>query len=212
MLLEDKLDLTRKERERERHRIEMLNAAERVFTRKGYHSATVEEIARESEFAVGTLYNFFKGKDDLYEKVVIKNMEELSSRIEDQVLSRMDPEQAVAAMINLSLIHFEEHKGFARVFFETTPGTRFDPVQALPDICHELYENHVKNMTSIFEKGIQQGCFKKIDPLYLTLLLDSTINAFISYWSRRNYDETMDKRIEKVQKAFLELIRPAETT
>ena len=70
MLDRDDGKMTRKERERERHRREMLEAAERVFVRKGYHDATVEEIAQEAEFAVGTLYNFFKGKDDLYARVV----------------------------------------------------------------------------------------------------------------------------------------------
>jgi len=57
--------LSRRDRERERHRQEILEAAERVFVREGYHAATVEAIAREAEFGIGTIYNFFQSKEDL---------------------------------------------------------------------------------------------------------------------------------------------------
>ena len=46
---------SRKEREYQTRRVDILNAAERVFAEKGFHQTTVAEIAKESEFAIGTL-------------------------------------------------------------------------------------------------------------------------------------------------------------
>ena len=123
--------LSRKERERQAHRREMLEAAERVFVRKGYHGATVEEIAQEAEFAVGTLYNFFKSKEEMYAEVIRKIAEDFQDVFERQVLTRDRPQEAIGALIELRLKYFDDHRGFFRVFFETSPGSRIDPSRAL---------------------------------------------------------------------------------
>ena len=44
----------------------ILKAAEKLFLSKGYEDTTMDQIANESEFSKGTLYNYFKSKDDLY--------------------------------------------------------------------------------------------------------------------------------------------------
>lgn len=56
----------RKEREREARRDTILAAASRVFLRKGYYEATLDEIASEAEMAKGTIYNYYKDKQDLF--------------------------------------------------------------------------------------------------------------------------------------------------
>ena len=86
--------LTRKERERVRHRTEIIRAAEAIFAEKGFHGATIEDIARRAEFAVGTIYNFFKGKEDLYVHVIEKIAQNFTEQFEQNVLSVEDPEQA----------------------------------------------------------------------------------------------------------------------
>ena len=44
----------------------MLSAASKVFARRGYHRATVEEIASEAGFTIGALYSNFAGKEELF--------------------------------------------------------------------------------------------------------------------------------------------------
>ncbi len=59
-------ELTRREREKAQHRRLMLEAAEVVFAQKGFHSATVHEVAERAEFSVGYMYNLFESKKDLF--------------------------------------------------------------------------------------------------------------------------------------------------
>ena len=56
----------RKEREFNLRRAEILEQAEKIFAAKGFHNTTVAEIAGASGFAVGTLYQFFESKEQLY--------------------------------------------------------------------------------------------------------------------------------------------------
>ena len=73
----------RRAREKQ-HRIQdILEAAEKVFFKKGYESATMNEIARAAELGKGTLYLYFKGKDDVHRAIVEKGMDILYGLIKD---------------------------------------------------------------------------------------------------------------------------------
>lgn len=199
--------MTRKERERERHRREVLEAAERVFVRKGYLNATMEEIANEAEFAVGTLYNFINNKEDLYFQVLDRHVQDYMAAIAEKVLKEPDAEKAIAALIRLRLNLYEKHKGFFLVFFETTARFQKDPATALTKEYDGLYDEYVKGLAGVFERGIRAGQFADIDPLYLALCLEGVVNAFTSYWSKVEPEEPVDVRVEKIANAFLGGVR-----
>lgn len=112
----------RKERERETHRLAITRAAETVFSRTGFHGATVEQIAREAGFAVGTLYNFFKSKDDLYASVIVSHHEALLPRFDAILAGPAAPSKKITALTDLMLANFSEHKAFIRIFFESSGG------------------------------------------------------------------------------------------
>ena len=60
----------RREREKAKHRQEIFNAAIKVFAKKGFHSATIEEIADEAEFSKGAIYTYFSNKADLLYQIM----------------------------------------------------------------------------------------------------------------------------------------------
>lgn len=62
----------RREREKQKRRQEILDAAKKVFSREGFKGATIEEIAREAELSTGTLYLYFKSKDEMYFSLNLK--------------------------------------------------------------------------------------------------------------------------------------------
>jgi AcrR family transcriptional regulator len=74
--------MTRAEREREARKYEIIAAAEKVLCRKGYHAASMDEIARESKFTKRTLYQYFLNKEDLYFAVSLSAFRQLSSFLE----------------------------------------------------------------------------------------------------------------------------------
>src|SRR5215218_10445422 len=73
--------LTRKERQ-ERTREELVAAAARVFARRGYHKATVEEIAAEAGFSTGAVYSNFGGKEELFLAIADR---QVAARVEEIV-------------------------------------------------------------------------------------------------------------------------------
>lgn len=76
--------LSRKERERQSRREEMLNAAKQVFAERGYAEATLNEIAQRAEFGKGTIYNYFPdGKEQILLAIFEQLYDSLCELIQD---------------------------------------------------------------------------------------------------------------------------------
>jgi AcrR family transcriptional regulator len=84
---------TRKQKQ-ERTRVELIEAAGRVFARRGYHGASVEEVAAEAGYSTGAVYSNFAGKEELF---LALNDHELEKRLEDYraVVDALDSPDAV---------------------------------------------------------------------------------------------------------------------
>lgn len=82
--------IERKEREREARRTQILNAAQKVFEAQGLGQASMDEIAKEAELAKGTIYLYYKNKDELFIGLILRGFEHLYDMIlaETSVLSR----------------------------------------------------------------------------------------------------------------------------
>ncbi|MGA2496536.1 MAG: TetR/AcrR family transcriptional regulator [Tepidisphaeraceae bacterium] len=199
--------MSRKDRERERHRSEILDAAERVFVSKGYEATTVGAVAKEAEFAVGTLYLFFKSKEELYGCVIQRIAEDFIEQFETRVLTRENAEEALAALIELRLTHFDNHQGFFRLVLTNSPGNQANPARVLPPQCRELNDRYIDAVARLFQQGISQGIFDRADPLYLALCLEGIINAFLAYWSRHPSTEPLPRRIAKMKREFIGRIK-----
>jgi len=195
--------LTRKDREFQAHRQEILEVAEQVFILKGYHRATMEEIAREAEFATGTIYNYFDSKEELYHHVIQTIAQDFMDAFKEEVLSNDNSKDAIAALIDIRLSHFQKHRGFFRVFFETSPGSRINPERAIPKNCAKMYDSYLQQVTNIFKRGVEDGTFDRLDPLFLTLCLQGVVNAFVTYWSHRGLDEPSEADVENLKNTFI---------
>ena len=66
--------LQRKEKEFQFRRAEILDQAVKIFSAKGFHETTMAQIAEASGFSIGSLYHFFRGKEELYSVMVMEKV------------------------------------------------------------------------------------------------------------------------------------------
>ncbi len=71
----------RKKREKERRRQQIVVAAKKVFSDKGFNRATMDDIANEAEVSPGTLYLYFKNKEDIYASLSVRIIQYLQIRV-----------------------------------------------------------------------------------------------------------------------------------
>lgn len=67
--------ISRKEREREFKKKEILDASIELFAQKGFITTTLDDIAEKSEFGKGTLYNYFASKEEIYKAIIASIIE-----------------------------------------------------------------------------------------------------------------------------------------
>lgn len=77
--------LSRKERERVTRETEILSAAEKLFTDKGFESTTMDEIAKEAEFTKRTVYQYFGNKENLFYAVLLAGVKQMFLYIEEAI-------------------------------------------------------------------------------------------------------------------------------
>src|ERR671935_1668386 len=82
-----------RERKKERTRQQIGEAAQRLFAERGFEEVTVAEVAREADVSVGTVFNYFPTKEDLF----YSGMEVFEEQLIEAVLNRPAGESVLAA-------------------------------------------------------------------------------------------------------------------
>jgi len=189
--------LTRRERDKRRQRREILSAALVLFSEKGYHNVSMQEIAEAAEFAVGTLYNFFQNKEDLYKALVLEQCE----AFEDAISEALDmPGDELEKLRNYTRTRgemFRSRLSFVRLFLSESKGVSFNIKTGLDEELRNRYYGFMEKLASVFETGINKKQFKDIaDPYFLAVALDSVIDASLLLWlhapDRHTYPEDTD--------------------
>lgn len=160
----------RKDRERERRRQQILVAAKRVFSEKGFHKATMEDIAREAELSPGTLYLYFKNKDELFSSLSLRILQYLQLRLEHIANSEdnMTPEQKVQALKEALYDVYEfDSLMLINLFHLQSSETLKNLSPTLLSDMNELSRNSLSMMAKIFKDGIAEGQFIEKHPIAL---------------------------------------------
>lgn len=76
-------NLNRREREKQMREGEIISAAERIFCKKGFEDAFMEEIAKEAEFTKRTVYQYFPNKEELYFAVILRGFKKLTTYLQE---------------------------------------------------------------------------------------------------------------------------------
>jgi AcrR family transcriptional regulator len=118
----------RRERERARRAQDILVAAERVFAVHGFDAATIEQIAQEAEYAVGTIYLYFKDKHALYAALFANKLSAMVDQVE-QAARAAAPANPADRLRDAIRAQFEFHDA-NREFFEVLMRHRQGPPAA----------------------------------------------------------------------------------
>mgnify|MGYP006292817561 CR=1 FL=1 len=178
-------ELSRQERERRRHKRLMLEAAEELFSRQGYHSTTMKEIARAAEFSVGALYNMFEGKQALYLELINLRCSQYYELVFEKLDSLENPVDQLRAVVDTKMDFFrEQHRKFFRIFRNLV--TQDKPL-ATPSMSEEWrrgYESYLERLGEVVRNGIDQGEFVDKPAPLLVVSLEGVTNAIIASWVR----------------------------
>ncbi len=171
----------RKEREKERRRQQILVAAKRVFSAKGFSKATMEDIAREAELSPGTLYLYFINKDELYASLSLRILHYLNIRLEHVANEKgLTPEQRISALKNALFDVYEfDPLILINMFHLQSSETLNNLSDDLSKEIQALSRSSLRMISRIFEEGIQEGVFIDKHPVALADIVWSLFSGVV---------------------------------
>ncbi len=195
----------RKEREKERRRQQIMVAAKRVFSEKGFNKATMEDIAQEAELSPGTLYLYFKNKEELYASLSLRILQYLLLRIEHvNNVKDQDPEARLKALMEAMYDVYEFDPLIIINMFHLQSS---DTLKNLtPELLAEIKDLSRKSMNSIsriFKAGVDEGIFIDHHPVALADTFWGTFSGVILWLtSKKLINEDKDYLKETLAVAF----------
>jgi TetR/AcrR family fatty acid metabolism transcriptional regulator len=165
---------------------QIIDAAVRVFARNGYYQSRVSDIAREAGIAAGTIYLYFKTKDEILVTLFREKMAEWVAFVRREIAGEPD---AVAKLRRLVVLHFrvlENDPALAEVVqVELRQGHKFFRGAS----AHEV-SAYFTLIASILEDGIAAGQIRRDVPVKLaTKMLFGAMDQLATSWvlGKRGY-------------------------
>jgi AcrR family transcriptional regulator len=171
----------RKEREKERRRQQIIVAAKRVFSEKGFNKATMEDIAKEAELSPGTLYLYFKNKEELYASLSLRILQYLHIRVthvnEETDLST--EEKLKALMDAMYDVYDFDPLIIINMFHLQSSETLKNLSDTLMVEIKDLSKKSIGAIAKIFEEGVNSGTFVSHHPVALADIFWSMFSGVI---------------------------------
>ncbi len=135
---------------------QIIEAAVRVFARKGYYSARVSDIAREAGIAAGTIYLYFDTKQEILITLFREKMAEFVSALRKSIAEESDPVAKVKRLVRLHFEILEGNPELAEVVqVELRQGQKFFRGPATQEIA-----TYFALIGSVLEEGVAAGAFR----------------------------------------------------
>ena len=174
---------SRREQRRLQHqdlsRAQLLDAAEEVFGRKGFHEATLKEVAELAEFSVGSVYSFFDNKDDLFRQIFVRRGDEFMPALRGALRPEDGtPREQLHRLVDFEVGFFRQHPRFGRLYLRYSNATAQANDREADVAVAGNYEESMHLQADLFARGQQAGEFRPGDPEVLARLFSGLIAAY----------------------------------
>jgi len=202
--------LSRRDRDKLRQRQEMLGAALTLFSEKGYHNVSMQEIAETAEFSIGTLYKFFKNKEALYKYLILEQADRFHAAFRKALAETDDEIEKLRNYVRVKGFVFMGSAPTIRLYFAETRGASFNIKVGLDNEIREQYDLILQDLAKIFAAGIKKGLFQKIaEPYHLAVALDCLSNAFLHLWLETPEQHAYPQDPDKILNIFFKGLIPS---
>ncbi len=163
----------------------ILEAARFVFARQGYRDTIVDDIAERAGVGKGTLYLYFRSKEEIYLAVVVSDMRRLDELTRARIAEAGSWHEKVRAYMQVRLDYLERHRDFVRIYMAEFRSMmlRGNPV---PFDLHQMARDCEGHLAQIFAAAVAKREIRMIDPEFAAATVSDLTRGLME---RRLMDE-----------------------
>ena len=155
----------------------ILNAACRVVAKHGFQGATVGRVAEEAGIAKGTVYLYFRKKEELLTAAVEQGIENFTGQVHSQVMAAVTPLEKLQLLIEVSLELSDTYRDFFKTLLLERNFLAASPKH--PEATHmlDLYLGHIHFIEGIIHDGVREEIFRPHNVESSALALNEAIRG-----------------------------------
>jgi AcrR family transcriptional regulator len=164
----------------EERKDQIMNAAEEVFTRKGFSDARMDDIAEETGLSKGTLYLYYKSKNDLIISILDRIFQREFSSFANMDLSRMSATEAIQLFsdtVAKDIKFFMRLLPLAYEFLALAFRNKF-----VQKALKNYLNRYIDILIPIIQKGIDSGEFRPVDANEVAIAMGAIMEGTMLLW------------------------------
>jgi AcrR family transcriptional regulator len=175
----------RKQKEQGERRQAIHDSAREAFFDKGFKAATIEEIADGCKLAKGTIYLYFKSKEEIYISLVIEGLGLLRSDLSRIGELELPADRLLAEMLRLYCAFYEKNPQYFRLLFlSSQPDVRERVGEDLLKECLDCAGECIRILNEVIRKGCEQSIFRKTNSWSFAIILWTMVNGIIMQYEQ----------------------------
>lgn len=187
------------------YREHIMAVAERLFADQGFTDTRMQDVAREAGISLGTLYQSYPGKNDLYRGILIARdteMLETVMRKGGAMLQSFDSIEQLLWVMEINVRYLLEHPDYLRMQLQQGYAWYHSAAQASTDE-RMMWERGLSVMEQVFNWGVKAGVFLEGNTEDMARLLMSLQQTRLANWVAADMQEAHDQVIERIQADFV---------
>ena len=184
-----------------RRRAEIVRAAVKVFAQKGYFAARMREVAEGAGVADGTVYLYFRGKEDLLVSILEEHAEAFLLRARRDIESVADPRERLHRVVERHLFSLENNRALAQVFQIELRHTR----RFLRRVARGKVSEYLELLREIIADGVKEGAFRRdVSPEIAARALFGAVDELVTSWVLAVHERPLAADVGPLLRLFLE--------
>ncbi|MGL1900977.1 MAG: TetR/AcrR family transcriptional regulator [Fibrobacterales bacterium] len=168
---------TRKEKNRRRNVEDILNATAHLIAEKGITNISVDDIAKKADFGKGTLYNYFKNKEDIIWSLVEKVFSEFLSEISQTVKVDGHIVEKMTQVLTISHDYFLKQVALNEILaFLEYSSWQVQNSEVFNKSC-QFFDTFHAPFVEMFEQAMERGEIQKTDARFLSISFFTNLSA-----------------------------------
>lgn len=180
----------------------IIQAATHVFAQKGFYNSKIADIAKEAQVADGTIYLYFKNKDDLLISIFESSIDNFTSEVQKIVETIQNPVEKLHRFIWLHLELVRLNQDTAQVLqIELRQSSKF-----MKEYAATKFRDYLDIIARILQEGQEQGVFKSaMNPAIVKRAIFGAVDEMALEWvlmKKKKY--TMEEVAEQLCAMFID--------
>lgn len=174
------------EDKREIRRRDIMKATLRVFSEKGYTPMVLDDVAREAGIAKGTLYLYFKDKEDLFHSTIMSVIEDYAEMLERELRDDMPPLEVLELTARSFISYFGKNRDFFNIHLTVITYNLMSNYSRLFGDLMNRHREFFSFLSGVMEGGKRQGVIRRDAPTRDLVIayygiLDQSVSSMVLY-------------------------------